>query len=126
MVVDGNPIDNSINNFDATDAGALASGANGNLTGGVQPTNRGIDINPNDIESITVLKGPEASALYGIQAASGALIITSKKGSSSGKKGTSISLNSSVSFDKVDNLPALQNQFSQGSDGLYSGPEDGG
>ncbi|HSY77222.1 MAG TPA: carboxypeptidase-like regulatory domain-containing protein, partial [Bacteroidia bacterium] len=65
MVVDGIPIDNSINNYDPTGQGSLASGANGNLTGGTQPTNRGIDINPNDIENIEVLKGPAATALYG-------------------------------------------------------------
>ena len=56
MVVDGVPIDNSVNNYDPTNAGALASGANADLTGGAQPTNRGSDLNPDDIESINVLK----------------------------------------------------------------------
>ena len=124
MVIDGVPVDNSINNFDPTNAGAQASGANGDLTGGAQPTNRGVDINPDDIESINVLKGPAATALYGIQAASGAIIITTKKGS--GRKGSSIQLNSAVTLDKVSNLPPLQNMYSQGSHGLYSPPEDGG
>ena len=72
MVVDGVPIDNSINSYDPTSATPNTSGANSNLTGGTIPSNRGIDINPNDIESITVLKGPPATALYGIRAASGA------------------------------------------------------
>ena len=69
IVVDGIPIDNSINNFDATGAGMQASGANGNLVGGQQPTSRGNDINPNDIESINLcMKGPSnATATYGIQ-----------------------------------------------------------
>ena len=123
MVIDGVPIDNSTNNFDATNAGAQASGASGNLTGGAQPTNRGTDLNPDDIESINVLKGPSATALYGIQAASGAIIITTKKGS--GRKGTSIQVNSAVTLDKVSNLPPLQTMFSQGDGGLYSPPDQG-
>ncbi len=124
MVIDGVPVDNTVNNFDPTNAGFQASGANANLTGGSQPSNRGIDINPNDIESINLLKGPAATALYGIQATSGALIITTKKGSAiPGKRGASISLNSSVTFDKVSNLPPLQDQFSQGSSGQYLPPE---
>ncbi|MBS1564361.1 MAG: TonB-dependent receptor plug domain-containing protein, partial [Bacteroidetes bacterium] len=121
MVVDGVPIDNSINNYDATSATPNVSGANSNLTGGVQPTNRGVDINPADIESVTLLKGPAATALYGIQAASGALIITTKKGGS-GRKGTSITFSSSVSFDTHSQLPPRQGVYSQGSGGLYIPP----
>jgi TonB-dependent outer membrane receptor, SusC/RagA subfamily, signature region len=86
MVIDGVPVDNSINNYDPTNSGFQASGANGDLTGGAQPTNRGIDINPSDIESVTLLKGPAATALYGIQAASGAILITTKKGFSCKRK----------------------------------------
>src|SRR6185437_13401488 len=113
LVIDGIPIDNSINNFDATaPSGTNSSGANGNLTGGAQPTNRGNDINPNDIESINVLKGPAATALYGIQAASGAIIITTKKG---GGRRTAVSFNSSVTMDKVGMLPKLQSMYSQGT-----------
>ncbi|HTI09367.1 MAG TPA: SusC/RagA family TonB-linked outer membrane protein [Puia sp.] len=125
IVIDGVPLDNSINNFDATaPSGNNSSGANGNLTGGQQPTNRGNDINPNDIESINVLKGPAATALYGIQASSGAIIITTKKGGA-GKR-TSVNFNSSVTMDKVGLLPKLQTRWSQGSGGQYSPPEDGG
>ncbi len=124
MVVDGVPIDNSVNSYDPTNSGFQASGANGDLTGGAQPTNRGTDLNPDDIESINVLKGPAATALYGIQAASGAIVITTKKGSA--RRGTSIQLNSSVTFDKVSQLPPLQDLYSQGSGGLYSPPEAGG
>jgi TonB-linked SusC/RagA family outer membrane protein len=124
LVVDGVPIDNSINNFDATaPSGSPTSGPAGNLTGGQQPTNRGNDINPNDIESINVLKGPAATALYGLQAASGAIIITTKKGG--GGRKSAVSFNSSVTMDKVGLLPKLQSQYSQGSDGQYSPPEDG-
>lgn len=124
MVVDGVPIDNSINNYDPTSATPNVSGANSNLTGGTIPSNRGIDINPNDIESITVLKGPAATALYGIKAASGALIITTKKGNF-GSQRTSVSLNSSVSFDKFNKLPELQTQYSQGNNGIYRAPNSG-
>ncbi|HTL09442.1 MAG TPA: SusC/RagA family TonB-linked outer membrane protein [Chitinophagaceae bacterium] len=124
MVVDGVPIDNSVNNYDATSATPNVSGSNSNLTGGVQPTNRGVDLNPNDIESITLLKGPSATALYGIQAASGAIIITTKKGSS-GRKGTSVSFNSSITFDRASRLPERQTMYSQGGDGIYQGPKGG-
>lgn len=122
MVVDGVPIDNSINNYDATGAGFQASGANGNLTGGAQSTNRGVDLNPNDIESITVLKGPAATALYGIQAASGALIITTKKGSSGGGKKLTVSVSSSYTADKANKLPSRQSLYAQGDGGSYLGP----
>jgi len=125
MVVDGVPIDNSINNYDATSASPnVVGGPAGNLTGGVQPTNRGVDLNPNDIESVTLLKGPAATALYGIQAASGALIITTKKGGSG--RGTSITFNSSFTVDRVSRLPPLQDVYSQGSGGLYAGPTSSG
>lgn len=120
MVVDGVPIDNSINNYDATSASPNVSGANSNLTGGTQPTNRGVDINPNDIESVTLLKGPAATALYGIQAASGAIIITTKKGGN-GKKAL-VTFNSSFTIDKVSRLPERQGLYSQGDMGVYAGP----
>jgi TonB-dependent SusC/RagA subfamily outer membrane receptor len=125
MVVDGVPIDNSINNYDGTSASPnQVGGANGNLTGGVQPTNRGVDLNPNDIESVTLLKGPAATALYGIQAASGAVIITTKKGGAG--HGATISFNSSFTLDKVSRLPARQNLYSQGDGGVYAGPSSAG
>jgi TonB-linked SusC/RagA family outer membrane protein len=112
IVIDGMPIDNSINNYDPTSPVPNVSGASGNLNGGVQPTNRGLDINPNDIESVNILKGPAATALYGIKAASGAIIITTKKGVQ-GK--TNIEVNSSMAFDTYNKLPGLQNSFAQGT-----------
>ena len=64
----------------------LASTHRGSTTAfnnrGVDFTNRAADINPEDIESLTVLKGPEAAALYGIDAANGAIVITTKRGRS--------------------------------------------
>ncbi|MEO7082905.1 MAG: SusC/RagA family TonB-linked outer membrane protein [Gemmatimonadaceae bacterium] len=79
MIVDGLPIDNTTIN-----TASLASDApNSSLAfnnRGVDFTNRAADINPEDIESMTILKGPEASALYGIDAANGAIVITTKRG----------------------------------------------
>ena len=79
MVIDGLPMDNK-----TLSTGVLASDAPGSTTGfnnrGVDFTNRAADISPEDIESIVVLKGPEASALYGIDAANGAIVITTKRG----------------------------------------------
>lgn len=112
MVVDGVPIDNSANNYDPQFNGFQAGGAGADLLGAAQPTNRGLDLNPNDIESITLLKGPAATALYGIQAASGALVITTKKG---GTHKAQVSFNSSVSWDTHTHLPPLQTKFAQGN-----------
>jgi TonB-linked SusC/RagA family outer membrane protein len=79
MIVDGLPIDNKTLN-----TGVLASDNPGSAFAfsnrGLDFTNRAADINPNDIESLVVLKGPEASALYGIDAANGAIVITTKRG----------------------------------------------
>ncbi len=126
MVVDGVPIDNSANNFDPQFNGFQAGGAGADLVGASQPTNRGLDLNPNDIESITLLKGPAATALYGIQAASGALVITTKKG---GAHKAQVSFNSSVTWDRHTQLPPLQTKFAQGDfDGtnyVYEPPSSG-
>ena len=79
MIVDGLPMDNK-----TTNTGNLASDAPTSALAfsnrNVDFTNRAADINPEDIESLTVLKGPEASALYGIDAANGAIVITTKRG----------------------------------------------
>ena len=75
------------------------------------------DINPEDIESVTVLKGPGAAALYGQRGANGAIIITTKSGSNK-KKGWGITLNSNVSMERVNRWPDLQYQYGQGTDGL--------
>ncbi|MBM4193970.1 MAG: SusC/RagA family TonB-linked outer membrane protein [Gemmatimonadetes bacterium] len=79
FIVDGLPLDNKTMNTNV-----LASDAPGSTTAlnnrGVDFTNRAADINPDDIESLVVLKGPEASALYGIDAANGAIVITTKRG----------------------------------------------
>ena len=79
MVVDGLPLDNKV-----MASSVLASGRAGSPNSfenrSVDFTNRAADLNPEDIESIVVLKGPAASALYGIDAANGAIVITTKRG----------------------------------------------
>ncbi len=74
------------------------------------------DINPEDIESVTVLKGPGASALYGQRGANGAIIITTKSGSSK-RKGWGITFNSNASMEKINRWPDLQFEYGQGLDG---------
>jgi TonB-linked SusC/RagA family outer membrane protein len=107
MIVDGLPIDNKTLN-----TGVLASDAPGSLTAfsnrGVDFTNRAADINPDDIESLTVLKGPEASALYGIDAANGAIVITTKRG----KVGGGFEYSNFFRFESVRSQPELQNKYS--------------
>lgn len=72
------------------------------------------DINPDDIESVTVLKGPAASALYGSRAANGALMITTKSGAKH-KKGIGVTFNSSFSVDNVLRWPDYQYEYGQGT-----------
>lgn len=109
IVIDGLPIDNSTFN-----QGALVSdGANRNK----DYSNRAIDINPSDIESYTILKGPEATALYGNLGASGAIIITTKKAKA--QKGF-VTYNNSFRVEKVNRFPEIQTIYNQGSNGVYS------
>ncbi|ALJ01488.1 SusC/RagA family TonB-linked outer membrane protein [Rufibacter tibetensis] len=72
------------------------------------------DINPNDIESITVLKGPSAAALYGSRAANGALIITTKSGARR-DKGIGVTVNTNISFNNVLKWPDYQYEYGQGT-----------
>ncbi|UYQ94485.1 SusC/RagA family TonB-linked outer membrane protein [Chitinophaga horti] len=86
------------------------------------------DLNPEDIDNITVLKGPAAAALYGQRAANGALIITTKAGTK-GKKGLGITVTSNGSLEEVNRWPDLQYQYGQGLNGdnyySFGGSEDG-
>ncbi|RIJ42995.1 SusC/RagA family TonB-linked outer membrane protein [Pontibacter oryzae] len=112
FVVDGVPIDNS-----TTSAGNPNDGTNTVLSG-VANSNRAVDINPEDIESVTVLKGPAATALYGIRAGSGAIVITTKKGT---KGAAVVNYSTSFTLDYVNKLPELQQRYSQGSGGEFLG-----
>ena len=111
FVIDGVPLDNS---------------SRGNGVAGVDQGNRLIDVNPNDIASLTVLKGPAATALYGIRAANGAIIITTKRGKSGVPE---ITVSSSVTFDEVNRIYDTQSQWAQGrpAGGAYTwrGPDTG-
>lgn len=123
IVIDGMPVDNSTNIVSSTSpagsaGGVLPStGTNGNQAGSrdqFATPNRGLDINPDDIESISVLKGAGATALYGLRAANGAIIITTKKGAA-GK--TSITFNSSASIDFLTKYPEIQTKYREGQGG---------
>jgi iron complex outermembrane receptor protein len=81
------------------------------------------DLNPNDVESVNVLKGASAAALYGAVAANGVILITTKTGLSRGGVGTEFS--SSFTTDQVAFLPAFQNEFGAGRPDLLNGPNDG-
>ncbi len=109
IVVDGVRINNSQFNTEARTAGVAGS-------------NRGMDINPADIESINVLKGGAAAALYGVEGGNGVIVITTKKGKSGKMK---VNVRSNATFSSVTNLPKLQDTFVQGSGGVWSGPETG-
>ncbi|MBS1659056.1 MAG: SusC/RagA family TonB-linked outer membrane protein [Bacteroidetes bacterium] len=114
FVVDGVPLDNSYNYSGNPDnVGALI---NNNLLESVNNSNRAIDINPDDVASITVLKGPAATALYGIRAAHGAIIITTKKGGAAGTgKGIHATYSSTFTYEEVNKLPDLQNEYVKGT-----------
>ena len=108
IVIDGVIMDNSTNVPTPGDAPF-----NMNLQG-VNESNRAVDINPEDIESVSILKGPAAAALYGSAAGNGAIVYTTKRGKG---KGFGATFSSSVGIDKVSNLPKLQQTYSQGFDG---------
>ncbi|MFC2775135.1 TonB-dependent receptor plug domain-containing protein [Segatella oulorum] len=110
VVIDGVPIHNgNANNDDYwTNQRITANGL--------------VDINPEDIENISILKGAAASALYGSEAANGVLMITTKTASRG--TGTHIDFNASVGFDKVAYMPKIQKQFGPGYDNWALGDGD--
>jgi TonB-linked SusC/RagA family outer membrane protein len=83
-------------------------------------TTRALDIDPNDIESVNILKGQAASALYGMRASNGVVIITTKSGKGIKKGQVTVTLNSNVSVDVISTLPDFQTEFAQGSAGRYN------
>lgn len=100
-VIDGVPISNSI------------VGANGRGNMEVDFGNGAGFVNPDDVESINVLKGPAASALYGSRAANGVIVIKTKSGKSS--KGIGVEVNSNLTFENALKLPEFQNVYGQGN-----------
>jgi TonB-linked SusC/RagA family outer membrane protein len=106
IVIDGVPLNNS----------RLGSG------GGLDFGNGLNDINPNDIDNITILKGAAATSLYGSRAQNGVVVITTKKGRSGKLK---IDFSSSYIYSTVAKLPEFQNTFGQGWNGLHYKEENG-
>ena len=92
----------------------------GNSVTGSDYAGRSLDIDPNDIESINVLKGQAASALYGMRASNGVIIITTKKGSAAQAGKTNVTLTTNYSFDTPAIYPEVQYKYAQGSSGKYS------
>jgi len=108
-VVDGVPLDQT----------TLLAQQHQNAIGGIS------NINPNDIESMTVLKGAAATALYGSRAANGVIVITTKTGKGNGERNFSISYDGSVQWRQVSTLPKMQNRFGQGWNGAQTFIENG-
>ncbi len=102
IVVDGVPINNNTNSSATSDFGS------------VQSSDGASSINPDDIESMTILRGASAAALYGSQAGNGVIVITTKKGS---KESLNVTINSGIQTDTPFQLPAVQNTYGQGFDG---------
>ena len=113
FVVDGVPIDNSTS-FDT-------EGFQGGDVAGVARGNRALDINPDDIENISVLKGGAATALYGIRGANGVIVVTTKKGKATadGKK-VNVNFSSSVMISQISQVPELNTKYAQGWGGDWS------
>lgn len=103
FIIDGLPVDNSQLN---------SGGATRDFRNTIA------DISPEDIESMSVLKGPNAAALYGSRAAHGVILITTKSGK--GQKGLGVSFNTGVTFAQIATLPKFQDVFGQGANGLFS------
>ena len=104
FVVDGIPISNT--NFGGTD------------TDGANRGNGAADINPDDIETLTVLKGANAAALYGSRASAGVIVVTTKKGRKGEK--LSVSLSNTTTFETPLKLPSFQNKYGQGNGGAFA------
>lgn len=106
-VVDGMPIVSS-NDYASNVTGAAFS-------------NRAADIDPNDIESINVLKGQAAAALYGMRASNGVIIITTKKGKAAGSLGKPVvTFNTNMTIDNISRLPEVQQTYAQGTGGNFA------
>jgi TonB-linked SusC/RagA family outer membrane protein len=108
IVVDGIPYSNEqVLTSNPTSGGGAYSSGIGNL-------------DPNDIATMNVLKGSSAAALYGSRASNGVIVITTKSGSARRVRGTEITFKSSVSMEKIANMPVYQNEYGAGSQLAYS------
>jgi len=107
FVVDGVPISNS----------SFAGSETEIVTGGVDVGNRAQDINPDDIESMSVLKGAAASALYGSRARNGVIVVTTKRGRAGQRRFT---YNGTTRSEGIFRAPEFQNEYAQGNLGVYN------
>lgn len=120
FVVDGIILDNSTLNTNSqggTGIGLASDGANRNS----DATNRIADLNPNDIDAVTVLKGPEATVLYGSQASNGAIVITTKKAKTTGGK-ILVSYDDNFRMQKITRFADVNNDFGPGTNGVPTPP----
>ncbi|WP_420147742.1 SusC/RagA family TonB-linked outer membrane protein [Spirosoma sp.] len=117
IVVDGVPINNETSTSSAGDYPF-----NANL-GGVNNSNRALDLNPDDIASVTILKGPAAAALYGARAGNGAIVYTTKKGQK--RSGIGVTVSYRLELSQVNKLPELQSTYAQGNNGVYATADAG-
>jgi TonB-linked SusC/RagA family outer membrane protein len=115
-VVDGMPISSTAD---------IQSGTNGDFSvvgagvSGSDISNRAVDINPADIESVTVLKGQAAAALYGIRASNGVILITTKSGRNNKIGKPVVSVSHTSAFSQVSRTPDYQTTYAQGTNGNY-------
>jgi TonB-linked SusC/RagA family outer membrane protein len=109
FVVDGVPISNANT--------VVAPGTNNRLVGAIDVGNRAADLTPDDIESVSILRGAAAAALYGQRAKDGVVLITTKRGRAVG--GHTITASSSFRTSRPLVLPDFQNDYAQGSLGVY-------
>ncbi len=109
IILDGVPLNNGVLNQGRL-AGDLPNRNN-------DYTNRAADINPDDIESLTVLKGPEAAALYGVEAGNGAIIITTKKGKAGKIK---VGYENNFRWEQIVKFPEVQKVYDNGLNGAYA------
>lgn len=105
FVVDGVPINNDI----------VSTRSEGNLE--VDYGNAAAEINPDDVETVTVLKGANATALYGSRALNGVVLITTKSGK--GQKGLGVTVNSTTTWENALRIPEYQNEYGQGANGMF-------
>ncbi|MEX1239288.1 MAG: SusC/RagA family TonB-linked outer membrane protein [Cyclobacteriaceae bacterium] len=122
IVLRGNrSIQRSNNALIVVDGVPITNGTNGTVTsdfGGLQGSDGASSINPDDIESMTILQGASAAALYGSQAGNGVIVITTKRGT---KDRISVTINSGITSERPFVLPAVQNEYGQGNSGVLNG-----
>ena len=112
FIVDGVPFSNDSNNASDNSASDFLDGNNG--------SSRSLDLDPNNIESISVLKGLAAATLYGAQGRNGVVLITTKSGSAgTGAKKSEITINSSFYFNEIASLPDYQSEYGGGFDQAF-------